>query len=120
MLFELLDLLGAAGGIGEALGGAASVAADLAVTGAVAAVDLAIMDAVIRIPGNALNEKFVSLGELKGKTYAEIEAVVGAPSSVSGMDEGKTLRQWMATGYHIALLFDKDDACLGITSQTSV
>ena len=70
---------------------------------------------MVRIPGAALSKKFVALGELKGKTKAEIIAAVGNPSAISAAAEGKTLIQWRATGYHIALLFDTDDVCLGIT-----
>lgn len=77
------------------------------------------MNASVRTPGNSLNQKFVSLGTLQGKTLAEITAVCGQPSSVSITATG-TLRQWIATGYHIALLFDKDDMCVGITHESHV
>ena len=80
----------------------------------------AIQSALVRAPGQSLNQKFVALGTLSGKTYSEIVAKVGAPSATSAMAGGKTLRQWQATGYHIALIFDKDDICEGITSEISV
>ena len=67
--------------------------------------------------------KFASLGVLQGKLKDEILAVVGPPSSVSAMNDGKSLLQWQhiseAGGYHIALLFDHEDICEGITHESS-
>ena len=74
---------------------------------------------MVKAPGKVLNQKFVSLGTLKGKTYDEIVAVCGVPSSNSAIDGG-TVKQWMATGYHIALLFDENNVCLGVSHETSV
>lgn len=65
-------------------------------------------------------KKFVSLGTLQGKTLEEIVAVVGQPCAISAIGDGKVLRQWQATSYHIALIFDQDDICLGISSEISV
>lgn len=76
-----------------------------------------ILGAAVRIPGNTLRQKFVALGTLKGKTFTEIKNACGAPSSVSSMANGKTLRQWMATGYHIALIFDENDVCQGVSHE---
>jgi hypothetical protein len=64
----------------------------------------------------ALQRKFQSLGDMRGKTFAEIAAVAGQPNSISAAADGKVLRQWQRTGYHIALLF-KDDVCEGITHE---
>lgn len=80
----------------------------------------AIMNAGVKAPGASLNQKFVSLGTLKGKALSEITSVVGQPSAVSTTGNGKILRQWQATGYHIALLFDENDICEGVTSEISV
>ena len=78
----------------------------------------------VKAPGKVLASKFASLGDMTGKTYAEIKNVVGVESSVSrkAMDDGSivTIRQWMATGYHIVLLFDQNDNFIGISSETSV
>lgn len=79
-----------------------------------------IMGAAVKAPGASLNQKFVSLGTLKGKSLHEITSVVGSPSAVSSMGNGQTLRQWQATGYHIALLFDEKDICLGVSSEIRV
>lgn len=74
----------------------------------------------VKILGYILNQRFCSLGTLTGKSLKEIVAKVGGPQSVSAMGDGTILRQWQATGYHIALLFDKDDICLGIANEIRV
>lgn len=79
-----------------------------------------ISNAAVKAPGTFLQQKFVKLGTLKGKTLAEITSACGAPSSISTMDDGTKVYQWMATGYHIVLLFDKNDICLGVSSETKV
>ena len=71
----------------------------------------------VKAPGHTLNQKFVSLGTLKGKTLDEITYVVGPANSVSAIGNGQTLRQWQATSYHIALLFDENNVCLGVSSE---
>ncbi|MDE7083659.1 MAG: hypothetical protein K2O81_00285 [Clostridia bacterium] len=73
----------------------------------------------IRAQGRELNKKFVALGELKGKTYTEIKNEVGAENSISYTENG-CLRKWVRPSYNITLLFDKDDVCLGVSSETSV
>ena len=70
---------------------------------------------LVTASGRVLKYKFEQLGIIQGKTLAEITAVVGLPNSISAISEGKILRQWQATGYHIALLFDSNDICEGIT-----
>lgn len=79
----------------------------------------AIIHYAVRAPGRSLSQKFVSLGNLQSKSYREIVAYCGSPTSTSAVEGGK-LCQWMATGYHIALLFDENDNCLGITHNASV
>lgn len=79
----------------------------------------AIMSTAVRMPGQNLNQKFVSLGNLKGKTLDQIVAVAGKPTAVSSLANGNILYQWQATGYHIAILFDSNNICIGITSEIS-
>ena len=83
-----------------------------------------IMGAAVKAPGKVLASKFASLGNMSGKTYNEIKSVVGVENSVSRTttDDGQvvTIRQWMATGYHIVLLFDSEDNFIGISNETSV
>ena len=78
-----------------------------------------IISALVKAPGRDLNAKFVQLGELKGKSRLEIEAVAGPPNAVSAIAEGKSICQWVQTGYHIALLFN-GDTCEGVTHEVRV
>ena len=80
---------------------------------------------IVKAPGNLLRQKFANLtkdsnGVIAGKTLEEIKNACGAPSAVSAMGNGQTLYQWQATGYHIALLFDEKDICIGISSEMNV
>ena len=79
-----------------------------------------ISGAIVKAPGSFLQQKFVSLGVLKGRTLAEIIRTCGNPSSISTAGDGTKIYQWMATGYHIVLLFDENDICLGVSSETKV
>lgn len=79
-----------------------------------------ISSAVVKAPGNALQQKFVNLGTLQGKTLNEIQQACGTPNAVSCRADGVKVYQWMATGYHIVLLFDQNDICLGVSSETKV
>lgn len=80
----------------------------------------AIIHAIVRAGGNLLQRKFINLGTLQGKTYNEIVAVVGSPNSVSSSADGGKICQWLQTGYHISLLFDNNDICLGVNHETKV
>ena len=80
----------------------------------------ALTSAFVKAPGTMLNQKFVNLGTLKGKTLQEITDVAGSPSAISVMGDGTKLYQWQATSYHIALIFDENDICLGVSSEISV
>lgn len=80
----------------------------------------AITQSSVRASGVSLSNKFVSLGDLRGKTLDEIVSVVGEPNSTTALGNGQVLVQWQATGYLIALLFDENNICLGISSNISV
>lgn len=75
-----------------------------------------IMGATVRSQGALLQKKFLALGTLHGQSFNTIVASVGPPSSRSAIRNGKILYQWMATGYHIALIFD-GDVCEGVTHE---
>lgn len=70
-----------------------------------------------------LQQKFAELGHLPGKTRTEIIDAVGPPQSVSAVGDGKTLIQWQminqAGGYHVALMFDENDLCEGVTHESA-
>jgi hypothetical protein len=72
---------------------------------------------VFRAPGRALHKQFVALGTLKGRTRKEIVEAVGQPGTETTLPDGRTLLQWRATGYHIALVFEKDGRCFGVTHE---
>jgi len=79
-----------------------------------------IISSLVRVPGRALATKFVSMSVLKGKTKEDIIKVVGPPNAVSATPDGGQLLQWMATGYHIALIFDVNGICQGVTHEVRV
>jgi hypothetical protein len=85
-----------------------------------ALVGLGVISLIVKAPGLGLQKKFEDLGELKGLTFQEIENKVGPPGAISAADGGKTVRQWLMTGFHIALVFDEDNICEGISHQSSV
>jgi hypothetical protein len=72
---------------------------------------------------SSIQKKFAGLGTLTGRTKEEIIKVVGPPTSISGLPNGKTLLQWQhisqAGGYHIALRFDDQGRCEGVTHEHS-
>ena len=76
----------------------------------------AVMSAMTKAPGRSLQVKFVRMGTLAGKTKDEIIAIVGTPNSISALADGKAMLQWMATGYHIALIFN-GDICEGVSHE---
>jgi len=91
---------------------------EIALIALVAAAAVAIIvPYVFRAPGRALRKQFVSLGTLKGKTRREIVKVVGQPATETPLPDGRTLLQWRATGYHIALVFEQNGRCFGVTHE---
>jgi hypothetical protein len=70
-------------------------------------------------PGRLLVHKFAALGNMTGKTRAEIERVVGLPNSITAMGDGNILCQWLVTGYHIAIAFDPSGNFIGIQHESS-
>jgi hypothetical protein len=72
---------------------------------------------VFRAPGRALRKRFVALGTLTGRTRKEIVKAVGQPATETALPDGRTLLQWRATGYHIALVFEKNGRCFGVTHE---
>lgn len=79
-----------------------------------------IISGAVRLSGVGMQKLFQDLGQLSGKSFSEIQSKVGSPSSVSATGDGGTVKQWMATGYHIALIFDENDVCQGVSHESSV
>ncbi len=91
---------------------------ELALFGLVAATAVAVVvPFVFRAPGRALRKRFIALGTLKGRTRKEIVKAVGQPATETTLPDGRTLLQWRATGYHIALVFEKNGRCFGVTHE---
>jgi hypothetical protein len=76
-----------------------------------------VISVMVKSPGRALQSKFAGIGVLKGKTKEDIIAAVGPPNGISSAPNGGQVLQWMATGYHIVLLFDSNGICQGITHE---
>ena len=84
-----------------------------------------ISSAAVKAPGNSLQRKFATLtkdtnGVIAGKSLSEVIDACGSPSAVSSLGNGKKLYQWQATGYHIALIFDENDVCEGVSTEIKV
>jgi hypothetical protein len=71
----------------------------------------------VTAPGRELHARFVALGDMGGMTLSQIVVAVGNPSGISAAAHGNTLIQWMATGYHMAILFGPDEKFISITHQ---
>jgi hypothetical protein len=83
----------------------------------VAATVAIVVPYAFRAPGRALKKRFVALGSLKGRPRREIERAVGPATQETALPDGRTLLQWRATGYHIALIFRTDGRCDGVTHE---
>ena len=83
----------------------------------VAAAAAIIVPYVFRAPGRTLKKRFVALGSLKGRPRREIEKAVGPAAQETALPDGRTLLQWRATGYHIALIFGSNGRCDGVTHE---
>jgi hypothetical protein len=78
---------------------------------------ISVVSAVAKgVSSASLQNKFVGLGTLAGRSKQEIITIVGQPNSVSALPEGKSILQWMATGYHIALVFN-GEICEGVSHE---
>ena len=66
----------------------------------------------------SLRERFVAMGSLVGREYAQIAAEVKAsPQSTVREANGQTLRAWEEGNYFVSLLFDQNDVCLGVMEE---
>lgn len=78
---------------------------------------------LIRNKRKRLNEKFISLGSLIGRTYTEIVLYCGSPeTNMMRRDSyGNIIREceWRDYEFRITLFFDKDGYCISIGNQTS-
>lgn len=76
-----------------------------------------VIAAIVAIPGIVENSKFDSLGTPIGHSLSEIKRKCGEPVSISVIYGGNRLVQWMSNGFHIALVFDKNDICTEVSHK---
>lgn len=74
--------------------------------------------------GNILQQDFIAMGNLVGKTLDEIKAKVGEPNAINACTVAETgkpgsLCTWSNAPYSITLLFDEDNKCLGVNKEIS-
>lgn len=63
-----------------------------------------------------LSRRFMSLGDMYGKSRQQIVDTVGEPTTVSYLGRAQLL-QWQVPGYHIALRIDDCGMFAGITHE---
>tara|TARA_B110000285_G_C14731118_1_gene426515 strand:- start:128 stop:418 length:291 start_codon:yes stop_codon:yes gene_type:complete len=78
-----------------------------------------ILKVLVKIPGKALQRKFVSLGDMSGMSKSQIIAKCGQFKTIQNI-EGGSICVWSATGYLITLVFDNEDKCLRVSNETIV
>lgn len=93
------------------------------VVGIVALVGYMLLSTGMNLGPSNLKHRFIGAGNLIGRSQADIIKVVGQPNSVSTAGNGGTLLQWQrqseTSAYHIALLFDAQGRCAGVTHEQS-
>lgn len=62
-------------------------------------------------PGKELNQKFVKMGSLTGKSKEEIVSKVGGVSSQTTNSDNSFVCTWSAGTYSISVLFSADNKC---------
>lgn len=72
--------------------------------------------------GNLLQQDFIAMGNLAGKTLDEIKAKVGNPNTINACtvaNSGKpgSLCTWTSAPYSITLLFDENNMYLGVNKE---
>jgi hypothetical protein len=75
-----------------------------------------IIKIAVKAPGRTLQKKFVALGNMSQLTKDDIINAVGQPNSISNSANGQLL-QWIATGYHMSILFDNNGRFIKIQHQ---
>ena len=73
--------------------------------------------------GNLLQQDFIAMGNLVGKTLDEIKEKVGDPNAINACTVANTgkpgsLCTWASAPYSITLLFDENNICLGVNKET--
>jgi hypothetical protein len=70
------------------------------------AVVIGLIIGIINLVNRPSLSKFQQLGDIRGKTLAQVINAAGLPHSYSTPAPGKILAQWIDPGIHVALLFE--------------
>jgi hypothetical protein len=71
-----------------------------------------------------MSKRFQALGNLRGRTLAEIVAVVGPLAASVEAPDGTSKRTWQQGGFlgiwRVQLKFDRYDVCMGVVTELAV
>lgn len=74
--------------------------------------------------GSKINKKFVSIGNLSGRTFQELIAAVGGPTLTMALPNGGSSSAWQEGGFlsmwQISLTFDPYGVCIGVGSELAL
>lgn len=79
----------------------------------------ALIKSAVKSKGKKLQRKFISLGNMTGKTKQEIIAKCGNFKSIQNI-QGGSICVWMETGYIMTLQFDNNDVFVKICNETAL
>lgn len=79
----------------------------------------ALLKILVKSKGKKLQRKFISLGNMTGKSKRDIIAKCGNFKSVKNI-QGGSICVWMETGYIVTIQFDSNDQFVKICSETAV
>jgi hypothetical protein len=76
------------------------------------------------IYSKSVKDRFGEIGMLAGRTLEEISLVVGPADTLSIGGPGIKVAEWnkysvFGGGYHIALIFDQNDVCGGVSYENA-
>ena len=76
-----------------------------------------IIRGIAKSAGNSLRRKFISLGDMQGKTYTEIVKKVGSPKLTHYGKDGNYFCVWAKYGYAMEIEFTKEGKFLLISKE---
>ncbi len=83
-----------------------------------------VINSASKAKGKLLQQNFISLGTLSGRSLEEIKKVVGEPNAITACttESGApgSLYQWSQNPYSITLLFDKELICIGVNQEITM
>ena len=73
--------------------------------------------AILAMRSARLEQRFVKMGTLKGRSLDEIVRIAGKPSHRGRIDARRELLEWRRIRFHLALTFT-DGVCDGVAYQS--